>query len=227
MLRVHFVRGACTYDFVKEHLYCIQVGQGAGYVYMHQGCCEHLVELSDVRSIHHAELLQSQPTAYPLVLREVWLLSFGQKVVQYCSDTHQFYFYIILWRYVALALSRLCSVVSTMPVLRNPRLPVHAAKIGCACVQALRQRRDCAMCKMANIDRRAEWVTHNDRNAPTDPAFWCGDCYRQMHKDEGGDACYEDYKAYSYMYEFGNLKQNQGRPGSADSAPEGADILKC
>lgn len=49
----------------------LQVGQGAGYVYMHQGCCEHLVELSDVRSIHHAELLQSQPTLYPLVLKEV------------------------------------------------------------------------------------------------------------------------------------------------------------
>ena len=49
----------------------MQVGQGAGYVYMHQGCCEHLVELSDVRSVHHAELLQTQPTHYPLVLKEV------------------------------------------------------------------------------------------------------------------------------------------------------------
>lgn len=53
----------------------MQVGQGAGYVYMHQGCCEHLVELSDVRCIHHAELLQSQPTFYPLVLKEVRLLN--------------------------------------------------------------------------------------------------------------------------------------------------------
>lgn len=51
----------------------MQVGQGAGYVYMHQGCCEHLVELSDVRSIHHAELLQSQPISYPFVLKEVRL----------------------------------------------------------------------------------------------------------------------------------------------------------
>ena len=52
----------------------IQVGQGAGYVYMHQGCCEHLIELSDVRAIHHAELLQTQPTVYPLVLKEVRIL---------------------------------------------------------------------------------------------------------------------------------------------------------
>lgn len=68
-------------------MYCIQVGQGAGYVYMHQGCCEHLVELSDVRSIHHAELLQSQPTSYPLVLKEVRLSFFGQYDLQNCSST--------------------------------------------------------------------------------------------------------------------------------------------
>lgn len=122
----------------------MQVGQGAGYVYMHQGCCEHLVELSDVRCIHHAELLQSQPTFYPLVLKE-----------------------------------------------------------------AIRQRRDCKMCKMASIDRRADWVTYNDRNAPTNPAFWCEDCYRQMHYDSEGNACYQDYSAFSYMYEYGNLKQRR------------------
>ena len=81
------------------------------------------------------------------------------------------------------------------------------------------------MCKMANIERRAEWVTYNDRNASTDPAFWCRDCYRQMHLDEGEDAYYKDYEPYSYMYEYGNFQRNQGRPSSAESAPDDTDDL--
>ena len=64
----------------------MQVGQGAGYVYMHQGCCEHLVELSDVRSIHHAELLQAQSISYPFVLKEVRLCYTGSCDIQHDSS---------------------------------------------------------------------------------------------------------------------------------------------
>lgn len=77
------------------------------------------------------------------------------------------------------------------------------------------------MCKMASIDRRADWVTHNDKNAPTNPAFWCDDCYRQMHYDEGGHACYKDYKAFCYMYEYGTFKRI--RKGLADTEPDEPD----
>ena len=95
------------------------------------------------------------------------------------------------------------------------------------CIQAIRHRRDCKICKMANIDRRADWVTHNDRNAPTNPAFWCEDCYRQMHYDAEGNACYQDYSAFSYMYEYGNLKQKQSadQSAAAESAPDETEGL--
>ena len=74
-------------------------------------------------------------------------------------------------------------------------------------IQAMPVRQECTLCKLANIDRRADWVTHNDRNAPSNPAFWCEDCYRQMHYSEEGYAYYTDYTAFYYMYELGNIKR--------------------
>jgi len=47
----------------------VQVGQGAGYVYVHQGCCEHLLELTDVRRAHDADPLLINH--YPVVLDQV------------------------------------------------------------------------------------------------------------------------------------------------------------
>lgn len=47
----------------------LQVGQGAGYVYVHQGCCEHLLELTDVRRAHDADPLLINH--YPQVLDQV------------------------------------------------------------------------------------------------------------------------------------------------------------
>ncbi|KAA6427035.1 MAG: hypothetical protein FRX49_02792 [Trebouxia sp. A1-2] len=44
----------------------LRVGQGAGYVYVHQGCCEHLLELTDVRRAHDADPLLINH--YPQVL---------------------------------------------------------------------------------------------------------------------------------------------------------------
>lgn len=48
---------------------CIQVGQGAGYMYMHQGCCEHLLELKDVRSIQTTD--PKLASAFPFTLAQV------------------------------------------------------------------------------------------------------------------------------------------------------------
>lgn len=48
---------------------CIQVGQGAGYMYMHQGCCEHLLELKDVRSIQATD--PTLASAFPFMLSQV------------------------------------------------------------------------------------------------------------------------------------------------------------
>lgn len=47
----------------------MQVGQGGGYVYVHQGCCEHLLELTDVRRAHDADPLRINH--YPQVLDQV------------------------------------------------------------------------------------------------------------------------------------------------------------
>lgn len=50
---------------------CLQVGQGAGYVYMHQGCCEHLMELADVHRPHDSDPADTRQ--YPRILKEVCL----------------------------------------------------------------------------------------------------------------------------------------------------------
>ena len=46
-----------------------QVGEGAGYVYTHQGCCEHLVELKDIRAVQTAD--PALPSAFPVTHYEV------------------------------------------------------------------------------------------------------------------------------------------------------------
>ena len=52
-------------------LWCLQVRQGAGYLYVHQGCCEHLLELTDVRSAHDSDPLLINH--FPQVLGQVLL----------------------------------------------------------------------------------------------------------------------------------------------------------
>ena len=47
----------------------VQVGQGAGYVYMHQGCCEHLIELADVCCAHDANPADTRQ--YPCIIKQV------------------------------------------------------------------------------------------------------------------------------------------------------------
>lgn len=42
-----------------------------------------------------------------------------------------------------------------------------------------------------------------------------------MHYDEGGHACYKDYKAFCYMYEYGTFKRI--RKGLADTEPDEPD----
>lgn len=57
-----------------------QVGQGAGYMYMHQGCCEHLLELKDVRSVQLADtkLAAAFPcTMFQVCMHFVLMLSIG------------------------------------------------------------------------------------------------------------------------------------------------------
>ena len=49
----------------------MQVGQGAGYVYMHQGCCEHLLELRDVRTVQKAD--PKLASVFPVTLFQVGL----------------------------------------------------------------------------------------------------------------------------------------------------------
>ena len=49
----------------------MQIGQGAGYVYMHQGCCEHLLELKDVRTVQAAD--PNLASAFPVFLFQVGL----------------------------------------------------------------------------------------------------------------------------------------------------------
>lgn len=51
----------------------MQVGQGAGYVYMHQGCCEHLLELRDVRTVQKAD--PKPASMFPVTLFQAGLHS--------------------------------------------------------------------------------------------------------------------------------------------------------
>ncbi|KAL0033066.1 hypothetical protein WJX79_000834 [Trebouxia sp. C0005] len=119
----------------------LRVGQGAGYVYVHQGCCEHLLELTDVRRAHDADPLLINH--YPQVLD-----------------------------------------------------------------QAKWTRRHCCICNPDNKGgEKAKWVTHHDKNAPSNPAFWCDSCYRQMHYNDRHDLQYTGYVAFPYRYELGTMKQ--------------------
>ncbi|KAL0025725.1 hypothetical protein WJX77_007569 [Trebouxia sp. C0004] len=119
----------------------LRVGQGAGYVYVHQGCCEHLLELTDVRRAHDADPLLINH--YPQVLD-----------------------------------------------------------------QAKWTRRHCCICNPDNKGgEKAQWVTHHDKNAPSNPAFWCDGCYRQMHYNDRHDLQYTGYVAFPYRYELGTMKQ--------------------
>ena len=110
-------------------LLCMQVGQGAGYVYMHQGCCEHLVELLDVRSIHHAELLQSQPISYPFVLKEVRLCYTGLCDMPhgmqrcYCESSVGTLLSLLVNSYVEPCSKR------SLPETRMHRVSVHAFRL--------------------------------------------------------------------------------------------------
>ncbi|DBB13694.1 TPA: hypothetical protein ACH3X3_000712 [Trebouxia sp. C0006] len=127
----------------------LRVGQGAGYVYVHQGCCEHLLELTDVRRAHDADPLLIN--YYPVVLD-----------------------------------------------------------------QAKWTRRHCCICNPDNKGgEKAKWVTHNDKNAPSNPAFWCDGCYRQMHYNDRHDLQYTGYVAFPYRYELGTIKQQNKKDADA------------
>lgn len=53
----------------------LKVGPAAGYVFCHQGCCEHLLVVKDVRQIHADD--PQDLAAYPVCIREVCRLRFS------------------------------------------------------------------------------------------------------------------------------------------------------
>lgn len=70
-------------------------------------------------------------------------------------------------------------------------------------------RRNCCICNPdGKASDKADWVTHHDRNAPSNPTFWCDGCYRQMHYTDKHDLLYAGYIAMPYRYELGTLQQN-------------------
>ena len=81
------------------------------------------------------------------------------------------------------------------------------------------------MCTLANLDRRADWVTYSDKNAPTSPAFWCEDCYKTMHLNAKSDKCY-DFLGYEYAYEIGNLKRRHRTTTATPDTPDDIDDLE-
>ncbi len=69
----------------------MQVGQGAGYVYVHQGCCEHLLELTDVRRAHDADplLVNHYPVVLDQVLSRICLQGQAASVVPVRTEREQ------------------------------------------------------------------------------------------------------------------------------------------
>jgi snRNA-activating protein complex subunit 3 len=59
------------------------------------------------------------------------------------------------------------------------------------------RRRKCFLCDTYT----ASHVTYEDKHAPSDPCFWCEQCFRRMHFDEGGSKTYDGWKAYPYQHE--------------------------
>ena len=53
--------------------------------------------------------------------------------------------------------------------------------------------RHCDACNQA----LAQKLTYDDRNAPQNPAFWCLDCYKQMHYDKEDTLLYA-HKVFDY-----------------------------
>lgn len=61
------------------------------------------------------------------------------------------------------------------------------------CEQEAFNRRICDICQVGS----AAHVTYDDRHAPTEPAFWCAECYRMMHYDQDRKLLY-DHKVFPY-----------------------------
>mmetsp|Transcript_9731 Transcript_9731/g.36195 ORF Transcript_9731/g.36195 Transcript_9731/m.36195 type:complete len:537 (+) Transcript_9731:189-1799(+) len=62
--------------------------------------------------------------------------------------------------------------------------------------QAKMKRKKCYVCNV----NCAEWVTYNDVRSPTDPTFYCEECFRQFHYDEDGNLRTTDYNFEAYRY---------------------------
>lgn len=177
----------------------VQIGQGAGYVYMHQGCCEHLLELKDVRTVQAAD--PKLASAFPVILFQVSLPTIVRMVM--LSQ--------ILFVQMAFCVS--CTVCSPCPVryqsgwygkakLRCDLQLMCCLKFPCLRLQERKVRRLCNLCKST----ASVWVTHDDKYAPENPCFWCEDCYHQMHYDTSNTLLYSDYIALPYQWEMGMVK---------------------
>lgn len=60
-------------------------------------------------------------------------------------------------------------------------------------MQEVSYRRVCDICSRTMAIK----VTYEDKHAPSDPCFWCSECYRMMHYDKQGELLYR-HKVFPY-----------------------------
>ena len=62
----------------RPHWCALQVGPAAGYVYCHQACCQHVLEVRDVRQLHRED--PQKKSDWPHTIFKVRLATTGQNL---------------------------------------------------------------------------------------------------------------------------------------------------
>ena len=62
----------------------------------------------------------------------------------------------------------------------------------------MEHRRVCDVCSIAT----AGHVTFGDKNTPHSPFYWCDECFRKLHVDEGGNLLYRDFSDFPYEHGY-------------------------
>lgn len=122
--------GCCEMAHTTFEQLWLRIGAAAGYVYCHQGCCEHLLAVTDVRMLH-------------------------------------------------------------------PDDPQHASAYPELVYQKHSRKRKCELCERAPAVK----VTYDDAFAPSNPAFWCLDCFNRMHYDEQRRLVSANFKVFDYVHD--------------------------